>query len=438
MKGSSELASQVCEFAPNEVEAHGKIDAVALLTVYLFLLLAIPEELVFAPLGAAGGPATLLAVLLMISYVAMRQHPRSHIDTGRQPVRVAGALFLCSILAAYVSANRHFLPKVEQNGADRGIVSAVGWLAVLLLAADGIEHMDRLRVLLNRIATGATGLAVIGIAQFCTGVNVAQYITIPGLVHNQIPTDLIRGGFIRPSATTAQPLEFAALMVMVLPLAIHQARFAPPELCLRRWLKVAVIGAAIPLTVSRTGLIGLTVTAVVLLPTWPRKHRRRAYATLLACGAALLIAVPQLISTIINLLTEIATGSASTDSRLTAINQALPLISQHRWLGSGFGTFPPQIYFFTDDQYLNSLITTGAVGLCCLVVLFVTGWFVARSVRRRSGDAEVRDLAQCLAAAVAVAAACFATFDALAFAIAGGVAFLMIGCIGATCRLVGD
>jgi hypothetical protein len=418
------------------VGAHGKFDAVALLTVYIFLLMAIPSVLVFAPLGAAGGPAALLAVLLMILYVAMRQHPHFQLDTCRQPVRVAGALFLCSILAAYVSANRHVLPKVEQNGADRGIISAVGWLAVMLLAADGIDSMDRLRVLLNRIATGATGLAAIGIAQFFTGVNITQYITIPGLTHNPIPTDLIRGGFIRPSATTAQPLEFAAVMVMALPLAIHQARFAAPELRVRRWLKVAVIGAAIPLTVSRTGLIGLAVTAIVLLPTWPRKHRRRAYATFLAGAAVLLIAVPQLISTIVTLFTEIVTGSASTDSRITALSQALPYISQHRWLGSGFGTFPPQVYFFTDDQYLNSLITTGAVGLCCLVVLFLTGWFVARGVRRRSGDVEVRDLAQCLAAAVAVAAACFATFDVLAFAIAGGLAFLIIGCVGATFRLV--
>jgi polysaccharide biosynthesis protein PslJ len=431
-----EPADLAARSAPGNVGAARRLDAVGLLTIYLFLVMAIPSSLVFAPLGAAGGPATLFAVMLMISYLVMRIHPDFELDTSHQPVRVAGVIFFCSILAAYISANKHFLPSVEQNGADRGIISAVGWLAVLIVAADGIDSVERLRALLSRITTGVTGLAVIGIFQFFTGLNITRYVVIPGLTFNQPPVDLvIRGGFHRPTATTAESLEFAAIMVMALPLAIHQARFAPAELRMQRWLKVAIIGAAIPLTVSRTALIGLAITALVLLPTWSSKHRRRAYTALLAAGAGLLIAVPQLLVTFGTLFTQIATGSASTDSRTTAIGEAFVYIAQHPWLGSGFGTFPPQIYFFTDDQYLSSLITTGAVGLLCLVALFVTGWFAARSLRRRSDDAEVRDLAQSLAAAIAVATACFGTFDVLGFAMAAGLTFILIGCIGAAFRL---
>jgi O-antigen ligase len=398
--------------------------------------MAIPSALVFAPLGAAGGPATLFAVMLMASYLVIRIHPSLDLDTNPQPARVAGIIFLCSILAAYIAGNEHYLSSTARNGADRGIISAVGWLAVLVVAADAIDSADRLKALLNRIATGATALAVIGIGQFFTGLNVTHYIVIPGLTFNHAPADLlIRGGFDRPTATTAQPLEFAAVMVMTLPLAIHQARFAPAKLRLQRWLKVAIIGAVIPMTVSRTALIGLAITAIVLLPTWSRKNRRRAYAALLAAGAGLLIAVPQLLSTFATLFTQIATGSSSTDSRTTAIGQSLVYVSQHPWLGSGFGTFAPQTYFYTDDQYLNSLITTGIVGVFCLGGLFVTGWFVARSLRRRSRDPEVRDLAQSLAAAIAVAAACFGTFDVLGFAIAAGLTFMFIGCAGAAYRL---
>jgi O-antigen ligase len=432
------LATVTSTSAPGQANAGRKLDAVALLTLYLVLLMAIPSALVVAPLGAAGGPATLLAVALMVWYLLTRLHPGLALDTGRQPVRVAGIIFFCSMLTAYISANRHFLARLQQNGADRGIILAVGWLAVLLIAADGIDQEQRLTTLLNRVVTGATALALIGIAQFGTGINVTRYIVIPGLTFNQAPTDLlVRSGFNRPSATTAQPLEFAALMVMALPLAIHFARFAPAQARLRRWLKVAAIGAAIPTTVSRTALIGLAITAAVLLPTWPRNYRRRAYAALLAAGVALLLAVPHLLSTFATLLGQIATGSASTDSRTTAIGEALPYIAQHPWLGTGFGTFLPQTYFFTDDEYLSSLITTGAIGLGCLVALFATGWFVSRRLRRRSGDAEVRDLAQSLAAAIAVSAACFATFDVFSFAITAGLTFLFIGCAGAALRLLG-
>ena len=231
---------------------------------------------------------------------------------------------------------------------------------MLLVAADGIDRLDRLKVLLNRVSTATAGLALIGMAQFFTGVNYTKFIVIPGLTANQAPTDLIvRGGFNRAVATTAQPLEFAAVMVIAFPLALHQARFAPTGVRSRKWLKVAVIGAAIPMTVSRTAVVGLLVAAVVLLPTWSRRHRRYAYAALLAVGVALFVGVPQLLSTFATLLGQIFAGSSSTDSRTSAIGQSLPYISQHPWFGRGFGTFPPQVYFFTDDQYLNSLITVG-------------------------------------------------------------------------------
>jgi polysaccharide biosynthesis protein PslJ len=422
--------------ALESVEARRGPDTVALLTFYLVLLLAIPASLVFAPLGAAGGPATLFAVMLLVCYLLMRLHPGFNLGTSPQPVRAVGAIFLCSVLAAYVSANRHYLPHAQMNAADRGIISIAGWLAVLVVAADGIDRASRLKTLLSRMTTGVTMLAIVGIAEVITGVDIAKYVTIPGLSFNQIPTDtLVRDGFSRPFATTAQPLEFAALMVIALPVALHQARFAPPGLRLRRWLKVATIAVAIAMTVSRTALLGVAITALVLLPTWPRSHRRRAYAVVLACGAVLFLAAPSLLGAFGSLLSAITQGSASTDSRTTAAAQALAYITQHPWLGRGFGTFLPQTYFFTDDEYLSTLITTGIIGLCCLAALFVTGWLAARSVRRRSRDVETRDLAQSLAAAIAVAACCFATFDVLSFTMAAGLTFLMIGCAGAAVRL---
>jgi hypothetical protein len=47
----------------------------------------------------------------------------------------------------------------------------------------------------------------------------------------------------------------------------------------------------------------------------------------------------------------------------------------------------------------------------------------------------VRSLAQSLAAAAAVAMVSFATFDALSFAMAAGMTFFLLGCVGALWRL---
>ena len=72
---------------------------------------------------------------------------------GPQPVRVAAVVFTCVVIATYISANRRTLPCLEENGADRGLIIMLGWLGVMLVAADGIANMDRLKTLLGRVSS---------------------------------------------------------------------------------------------------------------------------------------------------------------------------------------------------------------------------------------------------------------------------------------------
>jgi O-antigen ligase len=408
---------------------------VPLLTSYLVLLMFIPSALVLSPLGGAGGPATLFAVVLIGWYAVMWLHPRFALDHGHQPVRFAALVFVCVTLASYISANRHGLTTLEKNGADRGLILLAGWLGVLLLAADGIATWDRLVTLLRRVVAAGSLLACLGLTQFATGLNLATYITIPGFI-TKIPfSDLLtRGGFNRPSATTAQPLEFAAVLAVCLPLALHQARYAPPGTRARRWFQVAVIAGALPLTVSRSAALGIAVVALMLLPTWPARQRRAAYGFFAGAVAVMWVALPSLLSLFGQLFTQIGSESSST-SRIQAYSAITPFVTGHPWLGQGYGTFLPQTYFFIDNQYLTTLVETGFVGLVALVGLMVTGVVVARKARRLLRDEQSRDLLQCLAASVAAAAVSFATFDGLSFPIATGLTFLTLGCVGAAFRL---
>jgi O-antigen ligase len=408
---------------------------VAVLTPYLLTLLFIPYYVVFSPLGGSGGPSTMYAAILMGAYLVLWLRPAFGLDRGTQPIRVAAVLFACVIIASYVSANRHALPTLEQNGADRGLISVFGWLAVLLFAADGIDRWDRLNTMIRRIVLGVTALAVIGLLQFFAHFDVTKYITIPGFATMVAFGEVGRDGLTRPASTAAHPLEFAAVLAMVLPLAIHRARFAPAGRLWRRWLQVVLIGAALPLTVSRSAILGLIVVAIVLLPTWPKFDRRVAYVAIFLFVGTASVAVHGLLSTFVSLFSNQGAAQASTQSRTNAFSSAGPFIAQHPWFGRGFGTFLPQTYFFTDDQYLNSTIETGFIGLLALLALFVTGWIVARSTRRLTIDTEARDLAQCLAASIAVAAVSFATYDALSFTISAGLIFLLLGCIGAMWRM---
>ena len=305
----------------------------------------------------------------------------------------------------------------------------------MLVAADGIPSMERLKTLLSRIVLGASAMSVLAISQFVTGLDAAKYIQIPGLTAQTPFTDLLtRNQLNRPSATAIDPIELACVLAICLPIAVHRARFAPPGKRLRRWLQVTLIGVALPMTVSRTGVIALIVASLVILPTWPKRDRRIAYLAGLVALAGMYATIPGLLGEFRSLFGQVGSDTSST-SRTGAFSSAIPFIQQHPWLGRGFGTFLPATYFFTDDQYLLSLIEIGFIGLLALLGLFVTAWMCARNGRRLSTDPETRQLGQILAATVAVPAVAFATFDAFSFAMAASLTFLMIGCVGAYWRL---
>jgi O-antigen ligase len=420
---------------PREDAPFRSNSVVTLLTVYLVLLMAIPSSLVVGPLGGAGAPAGLFAVVLLGWYFIAWQHPLLPLDTGRQPMRVAGLAFACVTVAAYVSANRVPMSTLEKNGADRGLIMMAGWMGVLLLTADGIDREERLATLLRRMVIGATAMAAVGIVEFFTGLSFAEYIVIPGLsVHTQVTGLLNVEGLARATSTASQPLELAAALAICLPIAIHQARFAPPARRRRRWLQVAIIATAMPMTVSRSAVLVLLILALVLFPTWTKNYRSIAYRALACALIAAWLAKPNVLGSFGNLFGSIGTDTSVT-SRTAAYSSAVSLVAAHPWFGQGFQTFFPQTYFFVDNQYLTSLIETGFAGALSLIALFGTGWYAARSARRAACDVETRDLLQCLAASIAAAAVSFATFDALSFVIAPGLTFLMLGCAGAAWRL---
>ena len=408
---------------------------VRVLTLYLLLLMAIPASDVFAPLGGAGGPATMFALLVFVMYLGVWLRPSTFLDRGRQPIRLVGILFTCSIVASYASVNRHLLPVLEKNAADRGLISVFGWLGILLLAADGIDSIVELRTVLRRLVFGAVGVALIGIAEFISGVNAATYIRLPGLAEDSPVTDvLVRGGLSRVYSTTSQPIEFGAVLVMTLPFALHQARFSPPGKRALRWLQVAALVLGAFLSVSRSAVLALIVVAIVVIPTWSKKERRTVYIAAAVGIGAVQALVPSLFTTLYDLVVNISSDSSAL-SRTKGIAMSWSYISGNPWLGRGFGTFLPQTYFFVDDQYVMSVISTGVIGLLALILLFIAGWATARSARRKATDMEGRHLAQCLAASVAAAAVSFSDYDALSFAMASGVTFLVLGCCGAYWRL---
>jgi O-antigen ligase len=409
------------------------IDAVTGLTAFLVLLIVIPSELIFGPLGSAGTPAEIVGMVLFAVWLTAAVNNLGRRQRGTEPIRTFAWLFVGAVLVSYVAANSRAMFGAEARAADSGLLLVCSWMGVLLMTMDRIPSRERLDVLLRRLVLLAGALATLGLLQFATKTAFTNYLQLPGLQENSALVSLHgRGGLTRPAGTAVHPIEFGAVLTMALPIALHYAMIDRHRPALRRWYPVLAIGLAVPVSISRSAVLSLLVVLCFVLPTWTRGARRRAYAAILALSAAVYVMVPGLLGTITHLFTGISSDS-SAKSRSGSFSLAYDFISRAPIFGRGFLTFLPA-YRILDDQYLGLLIETGVVGLLTYLGLLVSGVLGGLRLRRTANHIDGL-LGVSLAASVASALASFALFDAFSFPMAASLSFLILGCVGALRRL---
>ncbi|MEV7966782.1 O-antigen ligase family protein [Sphaerisporangium sp. NPDC088356] len=411
------------------------VDPVTIMTFFLVVLFVMPARYVVGPLGAAGMPASIGAVLLLVWYLMSTLSPRWTPIRGRQPVRPVIMFFCMAVVASYVAAMTRPLSAEELNVADLGLVLVAGWAGVALVTADGIGSMARLETLRHRLVMGASFAALVAMIQFFTGIEITKYLALPGLVENSSAVLFERDGFFRPAGTATHPIELGVTLAAVLPLALHGALYCvDPKRRRNRWLMVALIAGVLPMSVSRSAILGLFIVMLVLLPTWRAEWRLRALLIFGAGSIVMRLMIPGLIGTVMNLVSVIGSDESST-TRTGDYDAVVKAVSERPIFGQGFNTYLPRVYRVIDNQYLMSALDTGLVGVLALIVFLLTGWSLARRARRVATDEATRHLAQCLAASSAVAIFGFGTFDAFGFPMITNVMFLILGCCGALWRL---
>jgi O-antigen ligase len=230
-------------------------------------------------------------------------------------------------------------------------------------------------------------------------------------------------------------IEFGVVLSIALPLGIHYAFFSlNGAQRIRRWLLVGLIASAIPFSISRSGVIAVAVAVAVLVAVWPWRLRFNMLAIVVGLVAAYRIVEPGLFGTIQSLFTD-ALDDPSVQSRTNDYAVAVDYINERPWFGRGAGTFIPDQYILLDNQLLNTLISTGIIGLAAFLALFLGGYWMLRSIRLRGADEETRHLAQALAASILVGLVSSTLFDSLSFTGFACVFFLLLGASGALWRL---
>ncbi|WP_042364337.1 O-antigen ligase family protein [Streptacidiphilus neutrinimicus] len=413
---------------------HRPLDATAVLTVYLYLALFIPSNLAVPALGGVGTPANVFALLGLLWFLASWLGGRITAPAGTRSARLAMCVLAAAVLLSYIADAARDSSHEEQLGADRGVIGLLVWVGLVVLTTAGIQDRGRLDVLMRRLVVLGAVVAALGYYDFFSGTNIADSIQIPGLHASVTGIEAMnRGDFVRPRSTTAQPLEFGGMLAILLPFAIHQALdpVRRGQRLWRRWAPVALMAGALPLTVSRTSIIGAALIALVMLPRWKPQRRWTSIAVIGVGVAGLKVMIPGLIGTIVNLFSSFLSNSdSSTQARTVKYAEIVPYLEQRPLFGRGFGTFTPDLYFYTDNQYMLILAEMGGLGLIALFVLCFTGMHHGGAIRRLTRRESDRELGQAFFASSVVTLVISATFDSLSFPMFAGVFFLLLGAGG--------
>jgi O-antigen ligase len=411
-----------------------RLDAATLLGLMVALLTIIPARLIIPGTTDVGRPAIVVCQGLFCWWLIARLSPNL-VLVGPQPIRWAVFVYWLSIIISYATGFLRGLTGMEANSADRWLLGTAAFTGVILSAADGISNWERLKTVLRVFVWCCVIMSLIGLLEAVLSRELTAYITIPGLTEKGAPPELqARGGGLRVASTTSHYIELSAILATALPFAIHFARFADTPKRRRRFLVAALsIGAGIPATISRTGLVSVAISLVVLMALWTWRMRYNLLITIIAIFGALAAAKPSLAATLLNMFTQL-----NSDPSITSRTQRYGLIgyyfSQTPWLGRGTGTWVPPQYQYLDNQWLATALCNGIIGVAALATLFLVALTLAFVAAKRATTAEDRHLCAALASTQIIAMFVSATFDSLWFDSYAIVVSLTIGLCAAVWR----
>ncbi len=363
-------------------------------------------------------------------------------------IDIIAFIFLLAQLVSYTNAAINARSENLVAKGDLELVLILTYLGMLLFAMEVVTVERQIYWLVNLLLLGASFMALVGILEFAFNTQLAEYLRPPGFT---VPPEEARGALFAPQrlgltrvfGTAQGSIEFAAVLSACLPLAIFDA-FGGPTRTARRIgaLATVLILVAVPLSVSRTGVVGVLVGLIVTYFGLDKEMRSK----LLRRGAVLVVAGMVVVPASVNVFYQVVVDFAAQDENLDVSGRSddysivRAIILERPILGSGLATFVPTEArivesrrvrtLFLDNQYLGTLVTSGLVGLGALIALPVGGWFVSRASKRRTENDRMRLLAHCGGASLLVHAVTWALYDAFAFRTAGTTFFLTLAIVG--------
>lgn len=421
-----------------------RVPAHAVLATYAVLLLALPVNAVFAGFSGSLTPARLIAAGCLLWWLVARAGGQLGLHMRPDPVRRTLLVVPAVLVATHMLALLAGVPVDRLGVADRFITLLALATGGALLCCDGLGSLRGVQLVFGAIVLGATVSSLTAVVRYVSGFDLRGLTAVPGLRLDPLDyANQVRGGVTRGLGMANHPIELAAVCAVALPLALHLLRYCG------RWplwwacVVLLVIGPWV--SVSRTGLLGLLVVGIALLP---RVGVVRWAAGGLIVGLGVVIAGLSNL-TLLKALQGSVASSGADDSivhRLGDYSFVFNLLLERPLSGQGLGTYlaPPQPNL--DNIYLLTTVESGLPGLLALSALLLVPAVVAARVCRGgvrpptgllpsrerlalvdSGWAVVTSLAVCVAAGL--------TFDSMRFSQFQSLALLLVGLAGVVARV---
>jgi hypothetical protein len=320
----------------------------------------------------------------------------------------------------------------------KAVALYAGMILLVYLIASIAVDTDTVLLVMKVIVVGGAVLAVTGIVESRTDNNLFDNLDqqLPFLEINNV----YEQGFLprgqRAHASSVHSIEFGALLLMLVPLALVLAAATRQA---RWWLAAAILTVGMTASLSRTPVLmmGGALLAGYLARS---KEIKKLLPLVVPLVVIIHFAVPGTLGPLARsffpqegLIAQQNTRAGS--GRIASIEPALQEeLATNPLLGVGFrtrvtspeGTSVAVNAIILDNQWLGILVETGIVGAFVLLWLFLR--FVRRCIRLASHDYTTRGwLLAGLGSSVAAYAVGMLTFDAFAFTQVTFLLFVLLG-----------
>lgn len=391
---------------------------------FIAMLFLVPFDSINLPLhlpvnGTLDRPILIaLTMLWFASLAVVSGAARPRVKLGR--VHFAALAFLAVCLLS-VALNGHALANMDEIELTvKKLALLISYIVFFFIAASVLRPRE-----VSRFAAMMVGLGVIvaigTIVEYRYQYNVFYSLwskVLPVTTPEELDTvDSI--GRLTVYGPTLQPLELAAMFSMVLPFAILGSMDAPTKR--RRVLYTIAVGILLAggvATARKTSLVVPAAVILLLAAYRPREVLRTMGKLCVVLFVIVHLASPGALGSVISQLEPgHINGALTTTDRTARYDAVTPDLLRHPLIGRGYESYDPHKYRILDNQYLDLLITVGAVGTLLYLAIFGSMISAARPLIRdpRKHDPRRASLALAAMATVVSAAIGSALFDVLSF-----------------------